>query len=407
MKTVVFVAPLFRENTNRYVRALGELDDVVLATIGQEPVDALPAELRRYVAAHAVVDDSMSGAQLAEACRALTPRVGRIDRLLGMLEQLQVPLAEARDAVGIEGMRTDAALRFRDKSRMKDALGRAGLPVARHKLVENDADAWTFVDQVGFPIVVKPPAGLGAKSTWRVSGKHELGELLRALRPSPAAPLQAEEFVVGHEYTCETVSIGGRAVWHSGTRYVPSPLEVLENAWMQYCVLLPREADDARWTAFQPINREALVVLGMDTGLSHMEWFRRPDGRAVISEVGARPPGAMIMPLMSHAHEVDMVRVWAKLVVHEQFDAPTRKHAAGVAFFRGQGRGDRVTAVRGLAEAQEAVGRWVVEARLPEVGQPKGTGYEGEGHAIVVADDTRTVVHALGTLVRRVRVELG
>ena len=40
------------------------------------------------------------------------------------------------------------------------------------------------------------------------------------------------------------------------------------------------------------LNARALAALGMGTGLSHMEWFLRKDGSPVVSEVGARPPGA-------------------------------------------------------------------------------------------------------------------
>ena len=37
----------------------------------------------------------------------------------------------------------------------------------------------------------------------------------------------------------------------------------------------------------------ALRALGLETGLTHMEWFRRADGSPIVSEVGARPPGAI------------------------------------------------------------------------------------------------------------------
>ena len=72
-----------------------------------------------------------------------------------------------------------------------------------------------------------------------VMGSHGRTGLSRLLWGS-----QAEEFVRGREHTCETVTIAGKPVWRSGTRYYPGPLEVLENPWIQYCVLLPLEADE-------------------------------------------------------------------------------------------------------------------------------------------------------------------
>ena len=66
-----------------------------------------------------------------------------------------------------------------------------------------------------------------------------------------------------------------------------------------------------------------------------------------------------------------------------------------------------MTAVEGVDAAQEQVGAWVVEAKLPKVGQPRASGYEGEGYAIVKAPSTAQVVEALRGLVTNVRVVMG
>ncbi|MBL8970627.1 MAG: hypothetical protein JNK56_08620, partial [Myxococcales bacterium] len=189
---------------------------------------------------------------------------------------------------------------------------------------------------------------------------------------------------------------------------------VLENPWIQWTVLLPREVETSDTQAVRPYARAALEALGMRTGISHMEWFRRdrPDtGPVAISEVGARPPGAQIMSINSYAHDVDFYRLWARLVVHEAFDPPRRKFAAGAAFFRGQG-GDprsarRVVKIHGLEQAQKELGPLVVEAKLPQIGQARAESYEGEGYAILRHSDTEVVERALARLVALVRVELG
>src|SRR4029434_11289724 len=91
----------------------------------------------------------------------------------------------------------------------------------------------------------------------------------------------------------------------------------------------------------------ALHTLGLETGLTHMEWFRRRDGSVAISEVGARPPGAQFTTLISYAHNFDLYSAWARLMVYEQFEPPPRKWAVGIAFLRGQGSG-RVKAIHGV-----------------------------------------------------------
>src|SRR5262249_14211372 len=194
----------------------------------------LPPGLRSKLAAHWRVDDCLDPGQIVWAVRGLAERLGPPARLIGTLEELQVPLAEARQALGVRGMSVDAARNFREKSRMKDVLAAAGLPCARHRLVPSAAEARAFVAEVGLPVVVKPPAGAGARNTFRVDQPSRLDEVLGAIPPSHDRPTLVEEFIVGEEHSFDSVCIGGKPVWHSISRYYPTPLEVLENPWIQW-----------------------------------------------------------------------------------------------------------------------------------------------------------------------------
>jgi D-alanine-D-alanine ligase-like ATP-grasp enzyme len=408
MRHVVFVAPRFLHNTNRYVAAFLELPDARVSVISDDPESSLPAAFQGRIAGHYRVEGSMDPAELIRAGQAIAKGVGPIDRMAGVLEELQLPIATARQALGIPGMHVEAATNFRDKDRMKEVLRKAGVPVARSALCTSVSELRDFAHQVGFPVVVKPPAGLGARATFRIASDEQLEAMLQmGLSPGPDRPAQVEEFVVGREFTCETVTVNGQPVWRSGTRYYPGPLEVLETPWIQYVVLLPREADDPTWTKFHPINAAALTALGVGTALTHMEWFQREDGSMLVSEVGARPPGVHIMPMMGLTHDTDMFSQWAELMTHDRFTPRPRTCAAGAAFFRGQGRGNHVVALHGWEKARALVGDALVEAQLPRAGQPRASSYEGEGWAIVKHATTEGALLALKTLISEVRVELG
>ncbi len=407
MTHVVFIAPRFLENTLRYVEAFASLTEAELSVVSEDVEEKLPLPLRERIAGHYRVNDSLDAREILVAVRAIAKVIGRVDRLAGALEQLQLPMASVRERLGIEGMWNETARRFRDKDRMKEVLRAHGVPVAKSALVRSRDELRAFAREVGYPIVVKPQAGLGARATHRVENDEELAALSRlGLDPTHELPIQAEEFVRAREHTCETVTIRGEPVWRSGTRYFPGPLEVLETPWIQYCVLLPREADDPTFTRFHPVNAAALSALGIGTALSHMEWFLAGE-RMLVNEVGARPPGVHIMPMMSLAHETDMVRAWAELVSFDRFEPVQRKWAAGVAFFRGQGRGAHVRAVHGIDQAIEEAGSDLIEARFPKLGHARADGYEGEGWAIVKHAHTDGVKHALSRLIETVRVELG
>jgi len=400
---VLFVVPFLMEATLRFVRAAAALPGVELSIASQDVTEKLPGDLKARLRGYHRLEDAFDPAELVRAARDLGRRVAPVERLIGSLEQLQEPLAVAAAELGLPGLGVTAARNFRDKARMKDVLRAHGLPCARHCLATEPATARAFVATSGFPVVAKPPAGAGAQATHRLDTAADLETYLARYAPRAGAPVLIEEFLSGTEHSFDSIAIDGRLVWWSVSRYLPSPLTVLENPWIQWCVLLPRELDG--FEDIRAAGASALGALGLVTGMTHMEWFRRPDGTLAVSEVAARPPGAQFTSLLSFAHDHDFYAAWARLVVSGRFDPPARRFAVGAAYVRGQGTG-RVRAIHGLDVAQREFGALVVEAKLPRAGDVHPAGYEGAGHVILRHPETAVVEAALRRIVTLIRVEL-
>ncbi|MBK6930412.1 MAG: ATP-grasp domain-containing protein [Saprospirales bacterium] len=402
MTFIIYACPNFTANAVRFIDVLSALPAVHFGLIAQEPAMLLPPEIQSRLAAFRQVEDVFNADGLTQAVADLQAEQGPVHRLIGAVEPLQAPLAFARERLGVEGMGVEATLNFRDKQRMKVLFRQAGLPCARSQEVRSRAEATAFVETVGFPVVVKPPDGAGSLSTFKV---HSAAELEMALANMPGAAALLEEFVTGTEHSFDTFSLNGQPVFHSISHYYPNPLEVMREPWIQWQVLVPREVeapeyDDIRQAAFQ-----ALQTLGMDTGVSHLEWFRRPDGSLAISEVAARPPGAQILTLIGRAAGFDAIGAWARLVVFGEFEAPRRQYAVGAAYLRGQGRGC-VRAVHGLEIVQHEFGSMVTDFKIPQIGQEAAANYEGEGYIILRHPETEVLRQALSRVVSVVRVEL-
>jgi formate-dependent phosphoribosylglycinamide formyltransferase (GAR transformylase) len=395
-RNVVYFAPIPTEAVMRFVRAAAQLEDVRLLGVVQRPPTqerGLFYDLERVPAA----DDVSS---FVAAVDALRRRHGPIHRIVGTLEETMLPLAHARARHGVPGIGVATATLFREKAAMKAALRAAGLPVARHRLLASVPDAEDFAATVGFPMVVKPPAGVGARDTARVTS---LSELVAALRRSGGSML-AEEMLVGHEHSLETVTIGGAVRAWSSSSYLPGCLEVLEKPWIQWACVLPRTLDAPRYDRARALSDAAISALGFGDGMTHMEWFERADGSLAIGEIAARPPGPQLLQMTGLVHDTNPYRVWARAEIDGAFDAPwSRQHAAGTAFVRGMGRG-RVRAVTGVRATWEAVHPWLVEARLPTVGKRKVESYEGDGYVVLRADTTERVRALITTVIETLRV---
>jgi biotin carboxylase len=402
MRNVIFAAPFQLDATYRFVRAAAGLsNERMLGLVAQAPRGADAGLFADFE----IVSDPLDTGQLVDAAHKLAARHGPIHRVLGILEPLQVQLAHVRQALGVAGTSPEVADLFRDKGRMKDELRRHGLPCARHAVITCAADAADFVARVGFPIVIKPPAGQGCKSTWRITDAEQLQQALQAIRASPERPAIAEEFLRGREFSFETITIGGEVRFASLSRYFPTPLEVMENPWVQWVVVLPRDISGGEYADAHELGIRTVKALGLETGFTHMEWFRRDDGSLAIGEIAARPPGAQIVVCNNYAHDADFHRAWARAVVDEAFDGPfERKYAVGIAFLRGIGRG-HVIRLSGLDAANQRVGHLVVESRLPKIGTPRADTYEGDGHVIVRHPDVEVVKAAMQVIIESIRIE--
>ncbi|MGC6491369.1 MAG: ATP-grasp domain-containing protein [Myxococcota bacterium] len=404
MLNVIFVAPYPAPQTMRFARAAASLGGVRLLGIFMKA----PANVEALgFSDHVVVDDVFRADRLVAAARAMTPRWGVAHRMVGILEPLQVPLAHARQTLGLRGPDVGTALRFRDKATMKEALLAAGVPTARHARVTHPAHAHAFARDTGFPLIIKPLDGAGCKRTWRIHNDAELERALALLHPSPHEPAIVEEFLTGREATMESVVIGGKPVFWSFSHYYPTPLEVKENPWMQWCVLLPRNVDTPLHQRAKSLGQATIEALGLRAATTHMEWFEREDGSLAVGEIAMRPPGAQLADMTSVAHDRDFFIDWARANIYESFEGTwERNWAVGTAFLRGQGLG-RIRAITGIGAAQDKVGSLVVAHRLPTVGAHPNDTYEGDGWVMLKHQDTEVVRRALLDLITTVRVHHG
>ena len=119
------------------------------------------------------------------------------------------------------------------------------------------------------------------------------------------------------------------------------------------------------------LGRDVLKALGMGTGFTHMEWYRKADGEVVFGEIGCRPGGAHLVDQMNFTSDIDLFREWARSVCWKSFEADTtRRYNAAIIFKRARGQG-RITRRDGLERFMARYGNQVVWENLLPVGSPR------------------------------------
>ena len=140
--------------------------------------------------------------------------------------------AKVREATGIPGTSVKTAYLCRDKPAMKDALREAGIACAQSTRADDPKSAHEFARQVGYPLIIKPPAGAGAAGTWKVRDENELDQVLMESGVVDGHEVAIEEFIEGHEGFLDTLTINGEVTHEFITHYYPGVLNAMRERWL-------------------------------------------------------------------------------------------------------------------------------------------------------------------------------
>jgi formate-dependent phosphoribosylglycinamide formyltransferase (GAR transformylase) len=293
-----------------------------------------------------------------------------VDRLEATVEAHVMTAAEVREACGIPGTSVRTAFLCRDKPAMKDALRAAGVPCARSTGASSSGEVRAFAAEVGFPLILKPPAGAGASDAHRVSSADELDEALARMHIDQGVTVAVEEFIEGHEGFYDTITIGGQVVHEFVTHYYPNVLEAMRTRWISPQFVTTNRIDQAPdYEEVKELGRRVVSALGIGTSATHMEWFSGPKG-LLFSEIGCRPPGVRCWDLYAAANEFDIYAEWASAIVRGQpSQSLSRRFAAGIIALRPD-RDGQIAGYEGIDEMQQRYGGWVIDAHLPPAGTP-------------------------------------
>ena len=222
---IIFVEPGFPANQRRFALALAAVGANVVG-IGESEEWMLDDELRDALAGYYRVGSVTSLHEMTQAVRFVQSRLW-VDRLEATVEAHTMVAAQVREATGIPGTSVHTTWLCRDKPSMKEALRRAGVPTAASAAVDHAHEAWDFAAAVGYPLILKPRDGAGAKDTVRVDSDTDLAHALTDFGSHGAASIAIEEFVEGHEGFYDTIAHDGHVVHDWATHYYPNVLEAM------------------------------------------------------------------------------------------------------------------------------------------------------------------------------------
>ena len=193
MKNTIFISPNFPTNYWQFCRELRD-DGMNVLGIGDQPFEELSWELKDCLTEYYRVDTLEDYEAVYRGVAFFIHKYGRIHWLESNNEYWLERDARLRTDFHItSGFQLEDIPRIKYKSKMKEYYAKAGIPAARWHLVEGKEDCLAFIQEVGYPVVVKPDNGVGASDTHKLSSDGELEVFLSSRNPGVSYIM--EEFV--------------------------------------------------------------------------------------------------------------------------------------------------------------------------------------------------------------------
>jgi carbamoyl-phosphate synthase large subunit len=198
----------------------------------------------------------------------------------GVLERLGVELI---------GAGVDAIEAAEDRGKFKEVMEAAGLEVPRARYARSMNEAMRAVEEIGYPVMIRPSFILGGGGTGLAHDEDEFIEVAKnGLQTSPVSEILVEESVFGWKefelevmrdcadnavIICSIENLDPMGV-HTGDSITVAPAQTLSD----------REYQEMRDEAI-----EVLRVIGVETGGSNVQFAVDPDtGRRLVIEMNPR-----------------------------------------------------------------------------------------------------------------------
>lgn len=366
MKNFLFISPNFPENYWMFCRELKKNGLNVLG-IGDQPYKELSQGLKDSLDEYYKVSSLENEEEVYRAVAFLIFKHGRIDWLESNNEYWLERDARLRTAFHItSGFQEDDIPRIKYKSRMKEYYARVGIPTARYHLVDTMEGCRKFIEEVGYPVVVKPDNGVGASHTYRLENQEQLEEFMQTKEADVSYIM--EEFVFAEVNSYDAIiDSHGNPIFETGNVSPVSIMDIVNNEDNAIFYIVKELAGDTRQA-----GRATAKSFNVRSRFVHFEFFRLQKdqeglgrkGELVGLEVNMRPSGGFSPDMMDFACTTDVYKIWADMIAFDK----TEMHPGERQYCAFAGRRDGKRFVLSHEAVMEKYRQNIrMEDRLPEV----------------------------------------
>ena len=328
----IFISPNFPRNYYLWAESLKKHGVNVLG-IGDSPYWDLEGRLKDSLTEYYYANLS-DIAELERAVAYYKDKYGDIDYIESDNEWWLYTDAVLRQKFGVNtGFHPAEMEKIKAKSAMKEYFQKGGAKTMRYILVDGAKDkekAKLFLEEVGYPLFVKPNVGVGAVDSYALHNDEEFDEFFKKRLPETYIMEEyVEGFIVSYDGICDSRS---NVVFDTADHFMTPIADIVNEKEDYYYYNTPFELPffDLDKEAFRKVGRSVVKSFGIKKRFFHIEFFvltkDKPGlakkGEFVALECNMRPAGGYTPDLMDYGSSCSVYDIYAdvsgQLVNHLQ-----------------------------------------------------------------------------------------
>lgn len=326
MRNFIFISPNFPDVYHKFVTELKKQGFNVLG-IGDGPYYEIPEQLKRDITEYYYVNSLGNYNEVCRAVEFFINKYGEIEYLESNNEFWLMQDALLREKYNIKnGLRPNEMDLIKYKSKMKDGFNKAGIKVARYTIVSTIEKCLTFIEQVGYPVFVKPDNGVGANKSFAIKSYDEL---INFFNTKDNDEYIMEEFIDGEIVTFDGICDDESNVIICFQEHFPISNADVVNLNIDDYYYAQCEFDEE----FKIMGQKLIRAFNLKKRCFHIEFFKLSQdkfglgrkGDIVGIEVNMRPPGGNTPEILSMALNGSFYECYAQIMAHNKIHLDLNK----------------------------------------------------------------------------------
>ncbi|WP_436889225.1 ATP-grasp domain-containing protein [Mammaliicoccus sciuri] len=230
-------------------------------------------------------------------------KIDKIKKIFSFEESTIILTGKLRDYLQLRGQKEEEAIRFRDKSVMKEGV-KNSVKLAKYKKVSSITEINDYFKETEYPLVLKPLMGMTSHNT------HIIDNVFDKTFKYDHDFLVEQFIPYSNMYHLNGIYYNNEIYFSQSFQYINSGLSYLDNKGFGSITIDPSSNIHKKLVLE---TDKVLKVLGRNQNIIfHCEWFLSKN-ELIFCEIASRPPGGRIVNAIEHSFGINIIEEYMDL----------------------------------------------------------------------------------------------